>query len=406
VAEAVAIAAACSVPIVAFGAGTSLEGHTNAPCGGISFDFSRMDRVLAVNADDLDCTVEAGVSRTALDRYLRDTGLFFPVDPGAGEASLGGMAATRASGTTSVRYGTMRDNVVRVTAVLADGRIVRTGSRARKSAAGYDLTRLLVGSEGTLGLITELTLRLYPRPEARAAAVLAFHSLDDACRATIAMLAAGLPVARVELLDAPTLEAVNAHAGLAMQIAPTLFVELHGSSGTLGADLDTLENLAREARAMEVARAEREADIAPLWRARHDAFWAVRGAFPGRSALVTDVCVPLSALAACVAETEADRDRLGLTAPIVGHVGDGNFHAIVLFDPGDRDEAARVADFVERLSARALAMDGTCTGEHGIGQGKQAQLAAEAGTALATMRAIKAALDPHGLLNPGKILGR
>jgi D-lactate dehydrogenase (cytochrome) len=403
VAEIVRIAAAHRVAIVPFGAGTSLEGHVNAPCGGIALDLSRMDRILDVSPRDLDCTVEAGVSRGALNRHLRDTGLFFSVDPGAEDATLGGMAATRASGTNSVRYGTMRDNVIRCTAVMADGSVVRTGSKARKSAAGYDLTRLLIGSEGTLGIMTELTLRLYPVPEAMHAAVATFPSVQQACDAAIGALHAALAMARIELLDQAQIAAVNAYSRLDLDEAPALLFELHGTAAGAAADVAALQSIVREHGARSFEHAENTEERRRLWRARHDAFWAIKAAWPGKAALVTDVCVPLSRLAECVTETEADIRRSGLVAPLVGHVGDGNFHAIVMLDAASKDERGAVHAFVERLTDRALAMDGTCTGEHGIGQGKIAALERELGTGVEVLRRIKLALDPLGILNPGKM---
>lgn len=403
VAEIVRRAAATETPVIAFGAGTSLEGHVNAPRGGISLDQSRMNRVLSVNTGDLDVTVEAGVSRGVLARHLRDTGLFFPVDPGAEEATLGGMAATRASGTTTVRYGAMRENVLSVVAVMADGSIVRTGRRARKTSAGYDLTRLLVGSEGTLGIMTELTLRLYGVPETILAAVCPFETVAQAAAATMEAVAAGLGLARIELLDATAMRIVEAYAQLQLSPTPTLFVEVHGTPEGAREQVCRFEEIAREAGARDFKWAEEESARRQLWKARHDAYWAVRNAFPGKDVLATDVCVPISRLAECIAETEADARRAGLVAPIVGHVGDGNFHATPVITPGDEREREALKGFLGRLAERAIAMDGTCTGEHGIGEGKIAYLAAEMGSGVAVMKAIKAALDPKGILNPGKI---
>ena len=399
----VALASQARVPVIAFGAGTSLEGHVNAPEGGIAVDFGKMNRVLEIRPDDLDCSLEAGVTRAQLNTELRATGLFFPVDPGAEHATLGGMAATRASGTTTVRYGSMRDNVINLTAVMASGEIVRTARRARKSSAGYDLTRLLVGSEGTLGLITELTLKLYGVPETVLAAVVPFRSLDGACRAAIMAIQLGLGLARVELLDGAQIKAVNLHSHLSLPEVATLFIEFHGSAAACANDLDSFRGLAEGEGALEVRSATDEDGRRSLWKARHEALWAVKSAWPGRQTLVTDVAVPLSKLAAAVAATEEDVRQSGLIAPIVGHVGDGNFHAIVVFDPGNRDETERVERFLDRLVERALAFDGTATGEHGIGQGKRRFLQAEHGAGVAVMRAIKAALDPNGILNPGKI---
>ncbi len=404
VVEIVRFASAARVPIIAFGAGTSLEGHVNAPLGGLSLDFSRMNRVLAVRPEDLDCTVEAGVTRQRLNQELRDSGLFFPVDPGAEDATLGGMAATRASGTTTVRYGSMRENVVNLTVVLASGEIVKTAHRARKSSAGYDLTRLLVGSEGTLGLITELTLKLYGVPESVLAAVAVFENLEGACRAAIGAIQSGLGLARIELLDAAQIKAVNAYSKLDLAETPTLFLEFHGAGPTCLNDLETFRGLAADEGLTELSSASDEAGRRTLWKARHDALWAVKYLGAGRDVVVTDVAVPLSNLAAAVRETAEDVVLSGLLAPIVGHVGDGNFHAIVVFDAADTTECARVEAFLDRLVARALAYDGTATGEHGIGQGKRRYMQKEHGAGLGVMRAIKHALDPLNILNPMKII--
>lgn len=403
VVEIVGRASAASVPLIAFGAGTSLEGHVNAPFGGIAVDFSKMNRVLQIRPDDLDCTVEAGVTRQRLNADLRDTGLFFPVDPGAEHATLGGMAATRASGTTTVRYGSMRDNVLNVTAVMASGEVVRTARRARKSSSGYDLTRLLVGSEGTLGLITELTLKLYGVPETVVAAVAAFQTVAGACRAATQSIQLGLNVARIELLDAMQIRAVNIHSKLSLPEAATLFVEFHGSSESCIKDLETFRQLAGAEGAGDVRSASAEDGRRALWKARHDALWAVKSCWPGREVLVTDVAVPLSHLAAAVEETTIDIQRAGMIAPIVGHVGDGNFHAIVVFDPTDAAERAKIDGFLDRLVERALKFDGTATGEHGIGQGKKRFLRLEHGPGVDLMLSIKTALDPKGILNPGKL---
>lgn len=392
------------IPVVPFGAGTSLEGHLNAPQGGISLDLSAMDQLLEVNPDDLDCRVEAGISRDRLNAGLRDTGLFFPVDPGAGDATLGGMAATRASGTCAVRYGTMRDAVLNVTAVMADASVVKTGCRARKSAAGYDLTHLLVGSEGTLGIITELTLRLFGRPETSLFAVAPFASLSGACQATSEAMQLGLGLARVELLDPLQISAVNVHSGLSLAPAPTLFVELHGSPAGAREQMQRFSELAMANGAEAFDWSADEAEGKQLWRARHDAFWAVKSRWPGRQAVVTDACVPISRLAKCVAETERDIEETGLISPIVGHVGDGNFHCIVMIDRDDASECSRLQAFTTRLAERAIGMEGTCTGEHGIGQGKMALLERELPGALPVMRQIKQALDPKNILNPGKIV--
>lgn len=404
VVEIVGIARRFCIPIVPYGAGTSLEGHLNAPSGGICLDLSRMDQILDVNAQDLDCSIQAGISRDRLNESLRETGLFFSVDPGAGTASLGGMAATRASGTCAVRYGTMRDNVINVTAVMADGSIVKTGGRARKSAAGYDLTRLLVGSEGTLGIITELTVRLHGRPETVLAAVAPFESLEGACAATIEAIQLGLGLARIELLDALQIKAVNAHSGLSLDESPTLFVEVHGTPAAAREQVERFGDIAHDNGARTFQWASEEAEQKKLWQARHDAFWAVKTRWPGRDVVVTDVCVPISRLAECITATNADIQALGLIAPIVGHVGDGNFHCIVLVDKADANAHKALQAFTDRLADRAIMMDGTCTGEHGVGQGKMSLLENEFGEGLAVMRKLKQALDPQDILNPGKIV--
>ena len=398
----VTLCAASRVPVIAFGTGTSLEGHVNAPFGGLCIDLSRMSRILAVHEADLDCVVEAGVTRKQLNEHLRDLGLFFPVDPGA-DASLGGMAATRASGTNAVRYGTMRDNVLGLTAVLADGRVIETGTRARKSAAGYDLTRLLIGSEGTLGIITGLTLKLYGVPETILSAVCPFASIEGACNAVIAALQIGLPLARIELADPVQIRACNAYSRLTLPEQPTLFLEFHGTEASAREQVQTFAEIAASEGGGDFQWAERPEDRTKLWQARHDAYWAARGLKPGAELLSTDVCVPISALAACVSETREDIDRLGLLAPIVGHVGDGNFHVMPLFDPHDPEERRNVQGFLDRLIERALRYDGTCSGEHGVGQGKIGYLAAEHGLGIEVMVAIKKALDPLNILNPGKI---
>ena len=402
VSEVVRLCAGARVPVIPFGTGTSLEGHLNAPYGGVSLDLSRMNRILAVHEADLDCVVEPGVTRKALNEHLRDLGLFFPVDPGA-DASLGGMAATRASGTNAVRYGTMRDAVLGLTAVLADGSVITTGGRARKSSAGYDLTRLLIGSEGTLGVITGLTLKLYGIPETILSAVCPFASIAGACNATIAALQMGLPLARIELADEVQIRACNAYSHLALPEMPTLFLEFHGTAASAREQVEAFAEIARAEGGGEFDWAERQEDRTRLWQARHDAYWAARALKPGAEVLSTDVCVPISSLAACVGETRQDIDRLGLLAPIVGHVGDGNFHVLPLIDPSDPEERGKVQDFLDRLIDRALGFGGTCTGEHGVGQGKIRYLAQEHGPGIEVMAAIKKALDPLNILNPGKI---
>ena len=402
VSDVVRLCAEARVPVIPFGTGTSLEGHVNAPFGGLSLDLSRMNRIVTVHEGDLDCVVEPGVTRKALNDHLRDMGLFFPVDPGA-DASLGGMAATRASGTNAVRYGTMRDVVLGLEAVLADGSIVRTGGRARKSSAGYDLTRLLIGSEGTLGVITSLTLKLYGIPETILAGICPFGSIEGACNTTIAALQMGLPLARIELADEVQIRACNAYSQLALPEVPTLFVEFHGTPLGAREQVEAFAEIARAEGGGELQWAERQEDRSKLWQARHDAYWAARALKPGTEVLSTDVCVPISSLAACVVETRQDIDRIGLLAPIVGHVGDGNFHVLPLIDPASPEEKRKVAEFLDRLIERALRYEGTCTGEHGVGQGKMAYLATEHGLGIGVMAAIKKALDPLNILNPGKI---
>ncbi len=393
------------VPVIPFGTGTSLEGHVNAPFGGISIDFRDMNRVLTVNAEDLDCIVEPGVTRKQLNEHLRDRGLFFPIDPGA-DASLGGMAATRASGTNAVRYGTMKDNVLAMKVVLANGEAMTTAQRARKSAAGYDLTRLFVGSEGTLGIITELTLKLYVIPEAISSGVCPFPSLEAACNAAILAIQTGIPVARVELLDEVQVRAANAYAKLTLKELPTLFMEFHGSDASVAEQASRFGEIAADLGGGPFEWATKPEERSRLWQARHDSYWAAVQLRPGAKALATDVCVPISRLAECVSATKEDIAAMNLLAPIVGHVGDGNFHVALLVDMADPAEIETTRQFLDRLNRRAIAMEGTCTGEHGVGQGKIKYMAQEFdAAALATMRAIKAALDPDGLMNPGKILG-
>jgi len=402
-ARVVRVCAEHGAAIVPFGAGTSLEGHVAALRGGVSVDMSRMDAILRLSVDDMDVTVQAGVTRRRLDEKLRPEGVFFPVDPGA-NATIGGMVATGASGTTTVRYGAMRENVVSLLVVTADGSVVRTRSRARKSSAGYDLTRLFIGSEGTLGLVCEATLRLHPTPEAMAAAVCPFATLDGAVECVVAVLRLGIPVARIELADAAQIDAINRHAEMDHEVAPTLFLEFHGSQNEVEDQAAEVQEIALEHGASQFAWATDEAERRRLWHARHAAYDAARATRPGSQGLTTDVCVPLSRLAECLRETQADIDELGLPAPIVGHVGDGNFHTAVLLDPGDPSEVERAEAFHERLVRRAIAMEGTCTGEHGVGYGKAAFLLEEHGPdAVAMMRAIKHALDPADIFNPGKL---
>ncbi len=406
VAATVALCHRHRTPVIAYGTGTSLEGHLLAVNGGVCIDLSALNRVVAIRAEDLDATVQCGVTRKALNAALNGTGLFFPIDPGA-DASLGGMAATRASGTNAVRYGTMRENVLGMTVVLPDGRILKTGGRARKSAAGYDLTRLMVGSEGTLGIITELTVRLYPVPEAISSAVCTFPSLAAAVRTVIQTIQLGIPVARIELLDALAIKAINRHSKTTLREAPTLFFEFHGSPTGVKEQAETVQEVAAEEDGQDFEWATRPEDRSRLWQARHDAYYAGLGLKPGCRALTTDVCVPISRLADCVAETFADLDAAAadLQGPLVGHVGDGNFHIMLLTDPEKSEDLARAKSFASRLAQRAIRMDGTCTGEHGIGIGKQPYMALEHGdVAIDLMRAIKRAIDPDNILNPGKIL--
>jgi D-lactate dehydrogenase (cytochrome) len=400
----VKLCAAHGVPVIAFGTGTSLEGHVNAPYGGVCIDMGQMKKVVAVHAEDLDCVVEAGVTRKELNEHLRDQGLFFPIDPGA-DASIGGMAATRASGTNAVRYGTMKDNVVALTAVMADGAIVKTSSRARKTSAGYDLTRLLVGSEGTLGIITEVTLKLHGIPEAISAGVCPFPSVKAACDATIVTIQSGLPVARIELVDDVMMRGVNLHSKLGLPETTMLFVEFHGSEEGVKEQAERFGEIAAEFGGGPFDWATKAEDRTKLWQARHDAYWAARTLRPGAESVATDVCVPISRLADCVEETKRDIEALGLIAPIVGHVGDGNFHTQPMVDLANPEEVAVCQDFIDRLVKRALAMGGTCTGEHGVGQKKMKYLEAEHGApALAVMRLLKRSLDPQNILNPGKIV--
>ncbi|MGI9464685.1 MAG: FAD-binding oxidoreductase [Aestuariivirgaceae bacterium] len=403
VSQLVRICGRYQVPVVPYGTWTSLEGHIAAPFGGITVDLSRMNRILEVNAQDLDCRVEAGVTRKQLNSHLRDTGLFFPIDPGA-DASLGGMAATRASGTNAVRYGTMRDNVMSLTVVMPDGEIVRTSRRAKKSSAGYDLTRLIVGSEGTLGVTTEIGLKLSAIPESIAAGVCPFDTVEAACNAVITTIQMAVPVARIELVDADTIAAFNEYSSLGLKVAPTLFVEFHGTSESTAEQSALFNEIAGEFGGGPFDWATHEEDRNRLWQARHDAFWAVKSQTPGKDYLATDVCVPISRLAECVNQTQQDIAQCGLYGPIVGHVGDGNFHVQLVFDRDDDKDVRNVEGVLERLAMRALDMEGTCTGEHGVGLGKKKYLESEHGTALSVMRTIKRAIDPENIMNPGKIM--
>ena len=390
-------------PVIAFGAGTSLEGQVQAPKGGVCIDLSGMEEILEVNQADLDCRVQAGVTRKALNRHLRDTGLFFPIDPGA-DASLGGMAATSASGTNAVRYGTMRDNVMGLTVVLADGRVIRTGGRSRKSSSGYDLTRLFVGSEGTLGIITEVQLRLYGIPEAMTAAVCAFDSLAGAVDTVILTIQSGIPVARIELLDEHQVDAVNRYSKLDLPVKPTLFFEFHGTQDWAQEQAEMAGEIAESFGGTDFQWAAKQEDRNKLWQARHDVWFANLALKPGAKGWATDVCVPISRLAECILETRKDIDETGVLAPIVGHVGDGNFHLTFLLDPEDGEGLEKASAVNERMVMRALSMGGTCTGEHGVGSSKIKFLQAEHGEAVAVMRQLKLALDPNNLMNPGKVL--
>ena len=400
----VRICSANRVPVIPFGVGTSLEGHVNAPRGGVSIDFRDMNKVLAVHAEDLDCIIEPGITRKALNEQLRDSGLFFPIDPGA-DASLGGMAATRCSGTNAVRYGTMKDNVIALKVVLANGEVIDTARRARKTAAGYDLTRLMVGSEGTLGVITQLTLRLSGIPEAISGGTCPFPSVEACCNTAIHTIQSGIPVARIELLDALQVRACNLHSKLGLPETPMLFLEFHGTEASVAEQSKRFGEIAAEFGGGPFTWTTRPEERTRLWEARHHAALSNFTLRPGASMVATDVCVPISRLAECVTETQRDIEESRILAPIVGHVGDGNFHLTLLIDMDDADEVKRAKALSERLVERALAMDGTCTGEHGVGQGKMKYMAAEHGAAaLAVMASIKRALDPQNIMNPGKIV--
>ncbi len=404
VAEIVKVCARFAIPIIPYGTGTSLEGHISAPLGGLSIDLSKMDKVVAVHAEDLDAVVQPGVTRKALNTYLRDTGLFFPIDPGA-DASLGGMAATRASGTNAVRYGTMRENVMALQVVTADGRVIRTGGRARKSSAGYDLTRVFVGSEGTLGIITEVTLRLYGIPEKIAAAVCSFDTLDGAVNTVISTIQLGIPIARIELLDDLQMGLINDYAKLQYPKKDTLFMEFHGTEASVGEQAEMVREIASDNGGGEFVWTTDAEERSKLWQARHDATWANKASKPGWGFMATDVCVPISRLADVILETKADTQKEGLSAPLLGHVGDGNFHLTIMIKPDDPEYQKRVDAVNSRMIERALAAGGTCTGEHGVGLGKIKYLRAEHGESVQLMQDIKRALDPQNIMNPAKIFG-
>ena len=400
----VRICAADGVPVIPFGVGTSLEGHVNAPLGGVSIDFRDMNKVLAVHSEDLDCIIEPGITRKSLNEQLRHSGLFFPIDPGA-DASLGGMAATRCSGTNAVRYGTMKDNVIALKVVLANGEVIDTARRAKKTSAGYDLTHLMVGSEGTLGVITQLTLRLSGIPEAISGGICPFPTVEACCKTAIQTIQSGIPVARIELLDALQVRACNMHSKLGLPETPMLFLEFHGTEASVAEQSERFGEIAAEFSGGPFSWTTRPEERTRLWEARHHAALSNFALRPGATMVPTDVCVPISRLAECVAETQRDIEESRILAPIVGHVGDGNFHLTLLVDMDDADEVKRAKALSERLVERALAMDGTCTGEHGVGQGKMKYLVAEHGAAaLSVMASIKRALDPQNIMNPGKIV--
>ena len=403
VSEIVKICARHKIPVIPYGTGTSLEGHVGALHGGVCIDLTEMNEILTVNAEDLDVTVQPGVRRKQLNEHLRDTGLFFPIDPGA-DASLGGMTATRASGTNAVRYGTMRENVLSMVVVMADGRIIRTSSRSKKSSAGYDLTRLFVGSEGTLGVITEITLRLYGIPEAVSAAVCPFLDLESAVNTVITTIQCGIPVARIELMDEVQMKALNAYSKFDYPEQPTLMFEFHGTEAGVKEQAEMVGDIADDNNAGEFQWATKAEERTKLWQGRHDSYYAAMALRPGAKGMATDVCVPISRLAECILETRKDIDEQQLLSPIVGHVGDGNFHCCFVMDPDDPDEMARVEGVNKRMVMRAIEMGGTCTGEHGVGIGKIDYLVAEHGEALSVMRSMKIALDPDNIMNPGKII--
>lgn len=403
ISEAVKICNAHKMPVIAFGTGSSLEGQLNAPHGGLSIDMSQMTEVLSINAEDLTATVQAGVTREQLNEALRHTGLFFPIDPGA-NASIGGMTATRASGTNAVRYGTMKDVVLCLEVVLPNGEIIKTGTRAKKSSAGYDLTRLMIGSEGTLGIITEITVKLFGQPECVGSGICHFDSIDGACQAVMLTVQYGLPVARLELLDATQVKACNAYSGLTLQEKPTLFVEFHGTENSVAEQIEIFKGIISDFGGSDLVSTKDEDERKKMWTARHNAYFASKALKPNYESLSTDACVPISRLAECVTETIADIEQQGMIAPVVGHVGDGNFHVLLLLDKNNPDDIEKTKGILSRLAKRAIAMDGTCTGEHGIGQGKRSYMELEHGAeAIAVMKAIKTAIDPNNIMNPDKI---
>ena len=402
VADIIRLCAAHKVPVIPFGAGTSLEGQVQAVLGGVCIDLSQMTDVIAVHAEDLDCIVQPGITRVQLNAYLRDTGLFFPIDPGA-ECTVGGMVATRASGTNAVRYGSIRNNVLGLTVVMADGSVIKTGGRARKSAAGYDLTRLFVGSEGTLGVVTEIILRLHGIPEAIAAAVATFPTIDAAIASVIQVIQHGVPIARIELMDEVCVSAVNTYAHLSLDVMPTLFLEFHGSPSSVKEQAQAVEKLLALNSCSSFIWSDEAQERSRLWNARHNAYYAGLALKPNAIGLVTDVCVPISRLAECISETKIDLDSCSMPAPLLGHVGDGNFHVCFIMDPGVEEQVSEAEHLHRRMVERALTMGGTCTGEHGIGLGRRDLLIEEAGRGVDVMAQIKRALDPLNILNPGKI---
>lgn len=398
----VKVCAKHAIPIIPFGAGTSLEGHVNAVEGGVCIDLGQMNEILTVNTEDLDCVVQPGVRRKQLNEHLRATGLFFPIDPGA-DATIGGMASTRASGTNAVRYGTMRENILNLTVVLPDGKVIKTGGRARKSAAGYDLTKLYIGSEGTLGIITEITVKLYGIPEAISAATVSFSDIESAIQAVILTIQCGIPIARIELMDEVQVEAINNYSNLSLPVQPCLLLEFHGSEAGVKEQAAQVGEICTEFGAKDFEWTTKPEDRTRLWQARHDAAYSARALRTNAAIWPTDVCVPISKLADCIMETKADLDKSSLMAPLVGHVGDGNFHLSFVLDKDNPEEVAEAEQLNARLVARAQAMDGTCTGEHGIGLGKKKYLRDELGDAVDVMIVLKQALDPQNIMNPGKI---